>query len=170
MAPAIAHRIATWHPRVLTTALLLAFLAQAVGSDLSLTTGMRGVLLALPIGAMCAWLWALFHLARRASPDPKSPHWEWVFVIPPAVALAAGLADWSTRNSPAAVTIFLGLFVSLSLAAKTLEKVDAAAGNPSVGRMLGTALLMHFAALGVWVLRPRILRMASRSGRLPPDA
>ena len=82
--------------------------------------------------------------------------------MPPVVAFAAGFAGWSTNNSPAAFAIFASLFVGLSRAAKTLENVDATNGNASVGRMLTTALLMYLAPFGVWVLRPKILRVAAR--------
>jgi len=57
--------------------------------------------------------------------------------------------------------------VGLSLSAKTLENVDAANGSPSVGRLLATALLMYLAPIGMWMLRPKILRVAARSGGIP---
>ena len=158
-----AKHIARWHPGVLTTLMLVSFVAQMIASGVAVPPVARGVLISLPIGLICGWLWAVFNVSRHASLTPISPYWDSIFAIPPAVALAAGLTGWSTQNSPASFAIFLALFIGLSLAAKTLERVDAANGAPSVGRMLGTAALMYFAPVGVWVLRAKILRVTSRS-------
>ena len=65
-------------------------------------------------------------------------------------------------NSPVAFAIFAALFVGLTMSAKTLEKADAPDGNPSVGRMLATFLLMYFAPIGVWVLRSKIIRASEQ--------
>lgn len=163
----IAHRIARWHPIILTAVFLVGTLAQLSVFSLTLSPLARGILMLTPLGPMCIWLWAVFRVARRASETPIPSHREWVFAIPPVIAFAAGFAGWSTNNSPAAFAIFLSLFVGLSWAAKTLENVDAANGNASIGRMLATALLMYLAPLGVWVLRPKILRVAARTEGTP---
>ena len=158
----IAQWIARWHPIILTAAFLAGALAQLAFAGVTLPPMARGVLMLTSIGPLCLWLWAVFRVSRRASATAISGRWEWVFAIPPVVAFAAGFAGWSTNNSPAAFAIFASLFVGLSRAAKTLENVDATNGNASVGRMLTTALLMYLAPLGVWVLRPKILRVAAR--------
>jgi len=158
-----AKQIAKSPPGALTALLLVSVVAQMIASGVALPPVARGALISLPIGLICGWLWAVFNVSRHASLTPISPYWDWIFAVPPAVALAAGLAGWSTQNSPAAFAIFLALFVGLSLAAKTLERVDAANDAPSIGRMLGTAVLMYFAPVGVWVLRGKILRVTARS-------
>lgn len=162
MARDFAKQIARWHPGVLTALLLVSVVAQMIASGVALQPVARGALISLPIGVICGWLWAVFNVSRHASRTPISPYWDWIFVIPPAIALAAGLAGWSTQNGPAAFVIFLALFIGLSLAAKTLERGVAINGDPSVGRMLGTAVLMYFAVVGVWALRAKILRLTSQ--------
>ncbi len=163
MPTRIAQRIVRWHPFILTAVLLAGLIAQLSASDLTIPPLARGLLMLTPLGPTCVWLWAVFHVARRASPVAISAHWDWVFAFPPVISLAAGLAGWSTHNSPAASAVFLSLFVGLSLSARTLENVDAANGSASVGRLLATALLMYAAPIGMWVLRPKILRVAERS-------
>ena len=167
MSPDIAQRVVRWHPVILTLVLLAGLLAQLSVSGLDLPPFARGVLMLFPLGPMCLWLWAVFSVARCTSLNAPSGYWEWVFALPPAIALCAGLAGWSTNNSPAAFAVFMSLFVGLSLSAKTLENVDAPGGSASVGRMLATALLMYLAPIGMWVLRPKILRVAARSSGIP---
>lgn len=165
-----AQRIARWHPIILTAVFLAGALAQVAYSGVTLPPLARGVLMLTAIGPLCIWLWAVFRVSRRASLTAISSRWEFVFAIPSVAAFAAGVAGWSTHNSPSAFAIFLSLFVALSLAAKTLENVDAANGHASVGRMLTTALLMYLAPFGVWVLHPKILRVAGGVDGTPsPD-
>jgi hypothetical protein len=45
--------------------------------------------------------------------------------------------------------------------AQSVEYADRRQGVVSVGTILGTAALLFFSILGVWVLRPRLLRLAS---------
>lgn len=159
----IAQTVARGHPAILTVALLICFAAQlgmAVGTVAPLA---RGVLMAAPIGVMCLWWWASLVVARNGSNQASSGRWDWLFIMPPLIALISGLAAWSTQNSPAAFAIFASVFVVLTMAAKALEKADAPDGNPSVGRMLATFLLMYLAPIGVWVLRSKIIRVAERS-------
>lgn len=158
----IARRIARWHPIVLTLAFVAGAFLEVASLGLTPPPLARGVLMLTSIGPLCVWLWAIFHVSRQASSAATSSYSEWVFALPPAVAFAAGVAEWSTHNSPAALAIFLGLFVALSQAAKRLENADAPDGNASVGRMLTTALLMFLAPFGVWVLYPKVLRVAAR--------
>ena len=163
MPPDFAQRVVRWHPAILTVVLLAGLLVQLSVSGLTLPPLARGILMLTPLGPMCLWLWAVFYVARRASVTVISGHWDWVFVLPPAIAFAAGIAGWSTNNSPAATMIFLSLFVGLSLSGKTLENVAAADGNAPVGRMLATVLLMYFAPIGIWLLRSKILRVAAQA-------
>lgn len=158
----VAGRILTLHPAVLTSLILVGFYLPLATQIYAPSGVVRGVLVALPYVAMNAWIWAVFHVSNEALSRSKSIHWGWVFLAPPTVVLAAGSAGWSTDNSPSAFAFFIGLFVSITLAAKALEKAHHASGDPSVGRLLGTALLMYFAPIGLWVLRPRILRVAAR--------
>ena len=162
MPVGIARRIILWHPGVLTAVFVFSLVAQLGGSGMQLPPAANGILLSLPIAAMCGWLWAIFHVSRHASVVAMSSYKEWVFAIPPIVALMAGLAGWSTDNSPAAFAMFLSLFVGLFWTAGTLENVDAPTGSASIGRILGTGLLMYLAPIGVWVLHTKIVRVASK--------
>ena len=154
----IARQVAQSHPAVLTFVLVVFYAAQIVASIGTISPLLRGALMAFPLGAMCGWWWAVLVVAR----DGVS-RWDWVFVMPPLLALISGLAGWPTGNSPLAFAAFFAIFVGLTMASKTLEKADASDGNPSVGRMLATFLLMYFAPVGVWVLRAKINRVADRS-------
>jgi hypothetical protein len=165
-----AHQIARLHPIILTTILIAGLVVQMGTTGLSLSPLARGVLMLTPLGPMCVWLWAIFHVSKLGSVAPVSNQREWVFILPPLIAFAGGLAGWSTHNSPAAFAIFLSLFVGISWTAKTLENVDAPTGKATIGRMIATAILMYFAPIGAWVLRPKILRVAARSqGSHPPS-
>lgn len=166
MPAEIAQRVARWHPAILTSAIVFAFLAQGSWSGAALPPVLRGVLVSLPLAATCGWLWAIFQVSRRASLTPLSPYRAWVFAVPPAVAFAAGFENWPTDSSPASAAIFLSLLVGLIWAAQALENVDAANGAAPLGRILGTLLLMFLAPVGVWVLHLKILRVASRSSRI----
>ena len=154
----IARQVARGHPAVLTLVLIVLFAAQIVTSSGTMSPLLRGALMAFPLGAMCGWWWAVLVVARDGV-----GRWDWVFVMPPLLALIAGFAGWPTVNSPVAFAIFFAVFVALTMAAKTLEKADAPDGDPSVGRMLATFLLMYLAPLGVWVLHSKIIRVADRS-------
>lgn len=164
----LAGAVVRGHPAILTVALLLCFAAQFGMASATVTPLARGILMAAPIGAMCLWWWATLLVARHGSQQPSSGSWDLLFTIPPLLALMAGLAAWPTDNSPAAFAIFASLFTVLTMAAKGLEKADAPDGNPSVGRMMATFLLMYLAPIGVWVLRSKIVRAAERSASMAP--
>ena len=163
MPPDISQRVVRWHPAILTMVLLAGLVAQLSVSGMTLSPIARGVLMLFPLGPMCLWLWAVFNVARRASPATISGRWDWVYALPVAVSFAAGIAGWPTENSLAATVVFLSLFVGLSLSAKTFENVAAPNGNAPVGRILMTALLMYMAPVGLWLLHARILRVAARA-------
>ena len=166
----VAQRIVRWNPFLLTAVLLAGLIAQFSVPGVEAPPLTRALVMLTALGPMCVWLWAVFCVARRASPIAISGNWDWVFVLPPVISLVAGLSGWSTYNSPAASAIFLSLFVGLSLSAKTLENVDAVNGSASVGRLLATALLLYVAPVGMWVLRAKILRVAARSRGTPLTA
>ena len=159
----IARQVARGHPAGLTVVLLVCIAAQFAMTKATVAPLAKGALTAIPIGAMSCWWWAVLVVARNGVRQPSSNRWDWLFVVPPLLALIAGLAGWPTENSPVAFAIFAALFVGLTMSAKTLEKADAPDGNPSVGRMLATFLLMYFAPIGVWVLRSKIIRVSERS-------
>ena len=158
----IARRIVLLHPVVVSAAIIIGFAMPAFIQPLPIHFLLKGALSVLAFVTMCGWLWAVFDVANRAQPHPGSHHWGWVFAAPPAITFIAGSAGWSNNNSPSAFAFFISLFVAITLAAKALEKAHDRDGNPSVGRMLGTALLMYFAPVGVFALRGRILRAASQ--------
>lgn len=159
----IAQRLARGHPAILTIVLLICFATQFVMASETVTPIATGALRAAPIGMMCCWWWAVFVVARASVQQTSSGRWDWLFLMPSLLAFIAGIADWPTVNSPAAFAIFAALFVALTMSAKALEKADALDGNPSVGRILATFLLMYFGVIGVWVLRSKISRVADRT-------
>jgi hypothetical protein len=159
----IARRIVMLHPAIISAAIMIGYAMPLFVQILPLHVLLKGALYVFPFVAMCTWIWAVFHVANRTLPHPRSHHWGWVFAAPPAIIFVAGSAGWSTNNSPSAFAFFISLFVAITLAAKALEKAHDPDGNPSVGRMLGTALLMYFAPVGVFALHGRVLRVASRS-------
>lgn len=168
MPTRIAHQLAGWHPIILTAVLLAGLVAQLGASGLTLSPLARGVFTAAPLVVMCVWQWSVFHVSRRISVRASSGYRDWLYALPPAIALVAGTAGWSTNNSPAAFAVFVSLFVGIIQAARTLENVDAANGNASAGRMLATVLLMYLAPFGLWILHPKILRVAARSEAMSP--
>jgi hypothetical protein len=160
----IARQIACVNPAALTAVLLMLGIAAPVMATSGMATPLvSSALTALLIGAMCTWWWAVLLVARNGLPHPHSGRWDWLFATPPLLVLTAGLANWPTVNSPAALAIFSTIFVVLTMSAKTLEKADAPDGDPSVGRMLATVVLMYVAPVGVWILHAKIKRIADRS-------
>jgi len=158
----VARQVARGHPAALTVVLLVCFAAQFALTSPTAPPIAKGALMAAPIGVMCCWWWAVLVVARNGVREPGSNRWDWLFVVPPLLALTAGVSGWPTENSPVAFAIFAALFVGLTMSAKTLEKADAPDGNPSVGRMLATFLLMYFAPIGAWVLRSKIIRASEQ--------
>lgn len=165
-----AYRLARWHPIILTTILMAGLVVQMGAAGMDLSPLARGVLLLTPLAPMCVWLWAVFHVSKPGPEAPVSDQRGWIFAMPPSVAFVAGVAGWSTNNSPAAFAVFLSLFVGIFWAARTLENVDAPTGSATVGRILATVILMYLAPLGAWVLRPKILRVAARSQGSHPSS
>ena len=163
MTTKFARKVARGHPAALTVVLLVCFAAQVALTSSPVSPVAKGALMAAPLGAMCCWWWAVLVVAREGVRESRSNRWDWLFVVPPLLALTAGVAGWPTEDSPVAFAIFAALFVGLTMSAKTLEKADAQDGNPSVGRMLATFLLMYVAPIGVWVLRSKIIRVSKQS-------
>ena len=154
------------NPTVLTISVLASFILHRVAA-LFLGIGpilalVQGLLLGSAIGILSGWLWAIYSVSRRAVGRGRSGVSDWSFVVAPLIALIAGLAGGSTRNSPATLAIFAGLFVSLTLAAKGLENADDPNHNASVARILTTAIIMYFGPVGgAWILDRKIRRVAS---------
>lgn len=159
---AAAKRVATTHPFIILAAIMGGFLVSALVQSASLPPILRGILFASPFIAICGWLWAVFHISNGVLPDSKSSHWGWACAVPPVVTFMAGAAGWSTTNSPPAFAFFISFFVSIWLAARALEKANDPDLSPSVGRVMGTAVLMYFTPVGVWVLRNKVSRVAER--------
>lgn len=159
----ISRRTARAHPAILTAVLLISWFLQSVASSMAVPPLARGLLISIPLGAMCFWYWAVFAVARASKPDGKVPQWAWLFAVPPLLVLIVGFAGWSMNNSPAAFVFFVALFVAIWFAAQALENADAPGGPASIGRILGTILLMYFAPIGVWVLRLKIRRVEAKT-------
>ena len=156
----LALRIVRWHPIVLTTLFVTGALAQVAFAETTPPPLVRAILMLIPVGLICVWLWAIYRVASLASATPPRRGWDWIYVVPPIIAVVTGLAGGSLNNTPSAFAMFVSLFVGLSRAAKTLENVSDKNGSAPIGQMLLTALLMYVAPLGVWVLRSKILRVA----------
>lgn len=163
MPDSLPLRIVRAPPIVLTGLVLGGFIGGALASIWFDSPVARGVLMAFPLAIMCGWLWAICQVARPAVTDTMRLGASGIFIAPPLIALVAGLASWSTNNSPAAFAIFGFLFVGLWLSGSALERADRAPERAPIGPMLGNALLMYFSFVGVWVLRAKILRVADRA-------
>lgn len=156
--PPIAQRIALLHPAILTIAWVLLNLVPlaALGRPL-----VQGAFTALFAGLMCGWSWAVFTVSLAGRPAPEIPQWTpWIFLAPPAITLLAAVIGLPTRNSPVALLFFATLFFALWRAAEALERAASVGTPPTVGRILGTMMLMFFMIAGVWVLRQKVVRVS----------
>lgn len=165
--PEIARRTARTHPALLTIAFLaggFASLSAQYAPDI--TPLMRGALLCVSTAITSFWHWAIYTMAQAVT-GPAPARWSWLFAAPPVFAFFAGVAEWPTYNSPAAIT-YLGLyFLSAWCAAQALENADAASRIAPVGRIATSAGLMWVAYIGVWKLWVTIRRVeaAAPAGR-----
>ena len=166
----ISRHIARAHPAILTSILLLSLGGYVLVSTSTVGPPVRVLVLTLPIGVICLWLWAVFAVARASSGGPKHALRDVLFAVPPALDFTAKLAGWSMNNSPAAFVFFASLFVALWFAAQALENADAPGNFASVGRILATALIMYLAPVGVWILHSKIMRVADRTAASPAAA
>jgi hypothetical protein len=62
------------------------------------------------------------------------------------------------QNSPLALLFFATFFFALWRAAAALEHANRPVPPPTVGRIIGTMMLMFFTVIGVWVLRQKVVR------------
>jgi hypothetical protein len=151
--PPIAQRIALLHPAILTIAWVLLNSVPLAALDRPLV---QGAFTALFAGLMCGWSWAVFTVSLARRPAPEIPQWTpWIFLAPPAITLLAAVIGLPTRNSPVAL-----LFFALWRAAEALEWAANVGTPPTVGRILGTMMLMFFMIAGVWVLRQKVVRVS----------
>ena len=153
-----ALRIALLHPAILTTAWILLGLISGAALDVPFVRGAFNVLAA---GLVCGWSWAIFVVSVARCPMPEPPQWmPWIFLAPPTITLVAAIIGLSTQNSPVALLFIATLFFALWRAAEALETAAKVGSPPSVGRILGTMMLMLFLIAGVWVLRQKIVRVS----------
>lgn len=111
------------------------------------------------------WLWAIYWLGTYFRRTP--PTWTPVFLIAP-VWLAATNAmvgyearmGGSTLASLLSFAAYLLVGVSVWKSAEALETALVGDGA-TVGKIASTAVSMLFPAVGVWVLRPRLLALAN---------
>lgn len=156
----VAQHIVRAHPAILTV--LQLALGMLVGRTAQLEVGIA--LTVLLLASVCGWSWAVFSVSTRGELGETQPGWRpWVYTVPPLMVSAAGLAGWSLSNSLSAFIAFAALFTGLWWAAKALEERNAVAGPPRIARVLATMLLMYFSFVGVWVLRPKIMKAAGSS-------
>lgn len=156
--PAVAQRIALLHPAILTTAWILLNLVPLAALGMPVV---QGLLTAVFAGLMCGWSWAIFTVSHARRPAPEIPQWTpWIFLAPPAITLVAAVTGLPTQNSPVALLFFATLFFALWRAAEALEKAAKVGTPPTIGRILGTMMLMFFMIAGVWVLRQKVVRVS----------
>lgn len=156
--PAIARRIALLHPAILTIAWILLNLVPLTALGMPLAQGLFTTVFA---GLMCGWSWAIFTASLARRPAPDIPQWTpWIFLAPPAITLVAAVIGLPTRNSPVSLLFFATLFFALWRAAEALERADNVGAPPTIGRILGTMILMIFMIAGVWALRQKVVRVS----------
>ncbi len=162
MLQTFAERLARAHPGYFTAAYLGAFGAQVLAMTNPVLPTLYGLALAGPFVLICLWAWAIYNVC---TPRPKAVAVAGIFASAPLLVLVAGVAGWSTNNSPTALMIFGLLFLTLWLSASSLEDRDQSNGRGALGPKLLTTLLLYFGVVGIWVLHPRIARIA---GPPPP--
>lgn len=162
MLQTFAHRVVRAHPGYFTAAFVGTVVAQALAMTNPVGPAIYGLALAGPIALVCLWAWAIYSVC---TPRLKDTIVAGIFASAPLLALVAGVAGWSTNNSPTALMIFGLLFLALWLSASSLEDHYLSNGRNSLGHKLLTTLLLYFGVIGVWVLHPRIARIA---GPPPP--
>lgn len=121
------------------------------------------VLNLLIIAIQVGWIWSVYTVSVAATPGQQRPGWiSWIFASPPLINAIAVIAGLSLHNSPAASLFFAAFLFCIGRTAVELETADRSSTPAGIGRTLGTAALLFFAPVGVWWLRPRLLRLADR--------
>ena len=159
----ISRRVARAHPAFLTALFVAGLVMQMVLSGTTAPPPVRGLVTVLPIAAACLWYWSVFVVSKTAKSRAPMPPWTWLFAVPPIIPLVAVLAGWWMNNSPVALVFFVVFFTVLWFAAQALESADALTRHASAGRMAVTMVLMFCALIGVWILGPKIRRVAGMS-------
>lgn len=151
-------------PAMVFTALYLA-LFFAAGISLQQGSGSTYLIFlwsAAIVALHMVWLWGVY--LRTRSPR-GSLVLRWVFSLPLLCALfAASVIEYNRStvglamfaNSVGSVC-FLG---ALWIAAGALVERQTAVRPPPIASRLGTAILMFYAPIGVWWIRPKILGTA----------
>lgn len=153
----LARKITCLHPAALT----VGWLVVSVTSTLVPLSPLSHVLTLALITLICGWTWAVYTVSVAITPAPIAPRWTpWLFLAPPLLAVIAEVAHLSMDNTPLAFAFFAFLFFALWRSAQALLVADPQGGPATAGRVFGTMMLFFFGIVGVWVLRPRILRVA----------
>jgi len=148
----LARTLALLHPAVLTAIWIVCSLFPISGRPLSSL---------ILISAMCGWAWAVFMVSSRSLHAVSGPAWTpWVYLATPVVAWGSTALGLPTENSPSAFLFFGLLFLGLWRAAQSLEQASAQGRPATIGRIMGTMVLMFFSIVGVWVLRRKIVGVA----------
>ncbi|HJV41441.1 hypothetical protein [Caulobacter sp.] len=128
-----------------------------------LSRALNWVAITLDLG----WIWSVYTVSVAALPERPRAAWiPYVFAAPPiidAVTLVFGL---SMNNSPTAFLFFAAFLFCIGQTAMVLEEADRGGAPGSLGKTLGTALLLFFSIVGLWWLRQRLLRIAARTPQI----
>lgn len=164
---AIAQRLVAAPPWVLTLAILgLNLLSRPAGmiSGLEMPSGaMNWAALALNLG----WIWSVYTVATAALPERPRAGWiPYVFAAPPIIDALAIVFGLSMNNSPTAFLFFAAFLFCIGQTATTFEEADRGGAPSSLGKTLGTALLLFFSVVGLWWMRQRLLRVLARTAQI----
>jgi hypothetical protein len=155
----LAWRIALLHPAVLTSIWVLFGILSFIAPLWQFVPSL------VLISMICGWAWAIYAISTERAPQESHPRWtSWIFLAPPLLAVIAKIFHLSTSNSPESLLFFATFLFGLWRAAQALEYADRQEKPVTVGRILETMVLMFFAIVGAWRLRPKISRV---SGALP---
>lgn len=113
------------------------------------------------------WVWSVYTVSTAALPERARAAWiPYVFAAPSIIDALASVFGLSMNNSPAAFLFFAAFLFCIGQTAMALEEADRGGAPASLGKTLGTALLLFFSVIGLWWLRQRLLRVASRTAQV----
>jgi hypothetical protein len=163
----VARRLVTAPPWVLTLAILgLNLLSGPVG----LIAGLEPLSRALNWAALTldlGWIWSVYTVSTAALPERPRAGWiPYAFAAPPIIDAVAMVFGLSMNNSLAALLFFAAFLFCIGQTATAFEEADRGGAPGSLGKTLGTALLLFFSIVGLWWLRQRLLRVAARTAQV----
>jgi hypothetical protein len=165
---AVAKSVVTLSPWLLTILIVgPSIFPTAFRAALGATQSVQEVMWLgwLSVSLSIGWLWSIYRVSTAAANEPVRPPWiEWMFAAPPLLSALNAFSAYSSGGTTTLSLLLLGTLVfCLGQTAGALEAADPGKKPASWGRVLGAALLCFCLPVGVWVLRERLLRVASRT-------